>query len=208
MKRLFILIFLFNILNSQDLEKQSGFIVGIEASFGSPISYEGNPESLSAASIMGGLYSGYQYYFDQNFGIKILFGIHDGTPIIAKFDKNIKISAIPFWVGGRADLLWDFWQSQSNSIGINVGIEYASETYHSREAKINESKQTLNPITQHNLYPLLGFYYRYKKYQISLDYRFNGALKPKSQAEIIDQISFYTKYSFNESLNLSWFYWF
>lgn len=191
---------------SENLDTKSGFILGIEASFGSPISYEGSSELLETLSVMGGIYGGYQYYFDDSFGLKALFSIHDGTPVIAKFNQDIEISAIPFWIGGRVDILWDFWQSEEHSMGISLGIEYASETYRSREAKIDKKKQGLNSITQHNLYPLLGFYYRYNNSQFSLDYRFEGALKPKSHTETINNTPINSKYKFNESLNLSYAY--
>lgn len=210
MKKIFFaLVFLWTSLSfsdAQELENQSGFVLGLEASFGSPITYEGSLELLNNASVMGGLYSGYQHYFDDHFGIKVLIAIHDATPVIAKFDRDIEISAIPFWIGGRADVLWDFWRSGEHSLGVSVGIEYAFETYRSREAKIKQTKYILSPITQHNLYPLIGFYYRYKHNQISLDYRFEGALKPKSQNENINNVPINTKYSFNESLNLSYTY--
>lgn len=206
MKKIFSALILASFLNSQELQNQSGFILGIEASFGSPITYEGSFELLSVASIMGGIYGGYQHYFDDRFGMKFLVAVHDGTPITAKFYQNIEISAIPFWVGGRVDLLWDFWRSKQHSLGISLGIEYASEIYRSREAKFNQTKQALSSITQQNLYPLIGFYYHYQNNQISLDYRFEGALKPKSQTEIINNTPIHTKYKFNESLNLSWAY--
>lgn len=190
----------------ENLDTKSGFILGIDVSFGSPITYEGSSELLEVASIMGGLYGGYQYYFDHSFGIKTLFSIHDSTPVIAKFNQDTEISAIPFWISGRVDILWDFWRSEQHSVGISLGIEYVSEIYRSREAKINKNKYTLNSIHQHNLYPLLGFFYHYKNNQFSLDYRFEGALEPKSQIEIINNAPINTKYKFNESLNLSYAY--
>lgn len=205
MKKILALVLLFYALNSEELNK-SGFILGIEASFGFPITYDGSLTILHTSSIMGGIYTGYQHYFDENFGIKILFGIHDATPVIAQFEQNITISAIPLWIGGRVDLLWDFWESPLHSVGIKTGIEYAFESYRSREAKIDQTKQSLSSITQHNLYPLIGFYYRYKKMEFSLDYRFFGALKPKLQNETINNKDFNTKYKFNESLNLTYSY--
>lgn len=208
MKRLFfVLVLLLAPLSAlENLDTKSGFILGVEASFGSPIDYEGSSELLGVASIMGGLYSGYQYYFDHSFGIKTLFSIHDSTPVIAKLNQNIEISAIPLWIGGRIDILWDFWRSEQHSIGISLGIEYASEIYRSREAKINKNKYSLSSISQHNLYPLLGFYYHYKNNQFSLDYRFEGALRPKSHTEIINNTPINSKYKFNETLNLSYAY--
>lgn len=207
-KRIFFMLFLTSLAtsNAEELTNKSGIILGVEASFGFSITHEGTPELLGISSMIGGVYTGYQHYFDDSFGIRVLATIHDGTPIITKFDNNVETSAIPFWTGGRFDVLWDFWDSGEQSAGLNLGIEYAFESYRSRKAKIGKEKFPLELITQHNIYPLFGIYYYYKRIQIALEYRFAGVLQAKAQTDTIKDISVSTRYSFNESLGLSWAY--
>ncbi|MCE3047345.1 outer membrane beta-barrel protein [Helicobacter kayseriensis] len=191
-------------------QKKSGFVVGVEALFGSStIHHENVSQSSSGFSLMGGFYGGYQHYFDDHFGIRALLSVHDGTPIIGNVDlanQTFQISALPFWVGTQLDVLWDFWQKEEHTLGISAGLGYNFETYHAREAKINQTTYTLSNLYQHNLYPIIGFHYYYGHHQMSLNYRFIGTLNSPLKEYFVAGIPLKTKYNFTDYLNFSYTY--
>lgn len=187
---------------------KSGFVIGIEALFGSSITEETQGES-SSSSVMGGLYVGYQHYFDENLGLRALFHIHDGTPILGSFSssaQSIQTSALPFWLGTELDLLWDFWQGGDHTLGLSGGLGYNFEIYHAREVKINNTSFALPSTYQHNLYPILSLHYYFGQHQISLNYRFIGTLNSSIKTYQAGGVNFKTHYSFKDYFNLSYFY--
>lgn len=189
-------------------QSKSGFVIGIEALFGSSTTYN-DVQSSQNFSLMGGFYGGYQHYFDDNFGIRALLSIHDGTPIMGEFNiqnQQIKTSALPFWVGTELDILWDFWQQGEHVLGVSAGLGYNFELYHSREAKVNNVTQNLSQLYQHNLYPIFGLHYYYGHHQMSLNYRFIGTVGTSSKKEMIGESLFQMRYSFADYLNFSYTY--
>lgn len=191
-------------------QKKSGFVVGVEALFGSFTTHQENiSQTSSGFSLMGGFYGGYQHYFDDNFGIRALLSIHDGTPIIGEINLGNQIfqtSALPFWVGTQLDVLWDFWQTGEHTLGISAGLGYNFEIYHAREAKINQTTHTLPNLYQHNLYPILGIHYYYGHHQMSLNYRFIGTLNSPLEEYFVIGIPLKTKYNFTDYVNFSYTY--
>ncbi|WP_027326696.1 hypothetical protein [Helicobacter pametensis] len=189
---------------------KSGFLIGIEALIGSSSTHEENHSQTSSIfSLMGGLYGGYQHYFDDDFGIRALLSIHDGTPITGELtvaNQMIQTFALPFWVGTELDILWDFWQEGEHVLGISAGLGYNFEIYHAREAKINDTAYSIPNLFQHNLYPILGIHYYYGHHQMSLNYRFIGSFNSSLEEYFIANIPFKTKYTFKDYLNFSYTY--
>lgn len=223
MKKLIGIIFSFSFLLAQDpnnqtklpsqtlpKEEKSGAFLGIETSFGrTKTQQEFDSHKSSVFSLMGGWFAGYQYYFNDHFGIKTIFNVHDGTPIIGKFliqNQTIETSALPFWIGTEFEIAWDFWQSGHHTLGMLTGLGYNFEIYHSREIKINHAQYTLSKSFQHNFYPILGIHYFYKHHQIELTYRFSGIRNSPTQEDLIQGIQFKINYHFDNYANLSYAY--
>lgn len=193
-------------------QKKSGFLVGVEALFGSAITQsqvQSQEKNTSVFSLMGGFYGGYQHYFDDHFGIKVLLSVHDGTPIMAEFQvQNVIMQtfALPFWIGTELSMLWDFWQEGEHAIGLNAGLGYNFELYHTREVKIGSNTHFLPKTYQHNLYPILGIHYYYGHHQMGLNYRFIGSFGSKASTHDVAGFPLKLQYVFEDYFNFSYTY--
>lgn len=197
-------------MQSTPAQAKSGFLLGPQTSL--DFGLVSPSFSIGLGSFSTGLIGGYQHYFDVPLGIRLLGMYNRGGSVATEFSQDLSnltyIFSTPWWVGARIDVFWDFWRSANfnHALGISLGIEYDYEYWHARRGKVGDRIYPLRAFSQHNLYPILGFYYHYKHHQIGLDYRFSGILTAKGKTDVLGPTSVRAKYSFKELYYFSWLY--
>lgn len=170
--------------------RKSGFLFGVDLSLGEfntntmfiPSSYSENAKSFST---MFGLFGGYQYYFDEYFGLRTTLHLSSGTLSDAQYSVDggeLQNTSTPLWLGVRVSVLWDFWQFGTHALGMSAGIGYNAEFYLNHQYSYDQNSINGSNLLQHNLYPILGIHYYFRNHQFELNYRFNGSLNYSSLA--------------------------
>ncbi|ANV98053.1 hypothetical protein BBW65_04210 [Helicobacter enhydrae] len=175
---------------------KNGFVLGLEATFGTITMREGGVQNTNSM-VMGGILAGYQYYVTQDFGMRALMTIHDST--MASVQTQ---SVLPFWIGTEFDLLWDYFQEGNHTLGLSIGLGYNAEIYHNY--LINN--QSLAFFTQHDLFPTFALHYYYDKHQIQIGYRFIETLKIPNRTISFQNQKLNPSVSYTNYLSLTYFY--
>lgn len=192
-------------------KSKSGFFLGVEGSFGETTtnqslnmiaggtSFYYGSQTTKSLTFDGGLKLGYQHYFGekQSFGIRI--GVYGGvgTQIDLTFQRrqanqrrqvnqiqeDFKNTYLPIKAGIDFDVLWDFFEKENHTLGLNVGVGYRFNYHLSlKNTKNWISNAMIQPLLDkefsnkiaHDLYPQIGFHYYYDQHQFELNYRFGG----------------------------------
>lgn len=189
--------------------RKSGFLFGVDLTMGE---FKTNtiytPNSFSAEDItfstMFGVFGGYQFYFDEWFGIRATAHLAGGINNEAQNSVNgseLQNTSTPLWLGVRMSVLWDFLQFGAHALGVSAGVGYEAEFYLNHQYTYQSHTVNASTLIQHNLYPILGIHYYFQNHQFEINYRFSGALNYFSN---VTNQGFETQVKYNNFLGFSY----
>lgn len=189
--------------------RKSGILFGVDINLGefkTNTLYAPNSFSLedTTFSSMFGIFGGYQFYFDENFGIRATAHLSSGISNEAQNSINgseLQNTSIPLWLGVRFSVLWDFLQLGEHALGVSAGVGYKAEFYLNHQYSYQSQTINTSTLIQHNLYPILGIHYYFQNHQFELNYCFSGALNYFSN---VNNKGFETQVKYNNFLGFSY----
>lgn len=185
---------------AMDAERKSGVFGGVDLSVatfkyidsatGENIPPEDTTYSLgeaNKASFNYGLKIGYQFYGTQNHGVRISAHLNMGEYSVSANDNSLtsagnsmdkKSSYFGLRYGIDLDYLFDFYNSQSSSIGLSAGLGYEFANYIKGKTNINFSGNSNEEIIGFKNSPSgngaiinLGLHYYFEAHQFEIGAR-------------------------------------
>lgn len=182
---------------AMDLERKSGAFGGLDLSLatfkyidnvtGQGISSTDSLYSLGEANKVSfnyGLKIGYQFYGTQNHGVRITGHLNMGEYSLKTTDSSSfsdgssadkKSSYFGLRYGIDLDYLFDFYNSQSSSIGLSVGLGYEFANYIKGKTNISFSGKTSQQVVEFENSPSgngatinLGLHYYFEAHQFEI----------------------------------------
>ncbi|WP_104697998.1 MULTISPECIES: hypothetical protein [unclassified Helicobacter] len=187
------------------------------------------------------VFGGYQKYFGKDeklgFNVKGSLGVgylhhkFDNTKTIVDDGKvegknpsyDFATSYMPLSFGVEANFLYDFWERNEHTLGLNVGLGYSFvygiNTNITPLPDIGLSSSVLNGITDKNIYyslisPKVGIHYYYGRHQLEFNFSFDTAFGETKNVNVYDlmpsvkgvKLFFITNPNYFYTFNLSYAY--
>lgn len=188
MKRFLALVLLSSALVSQTFgmsaREKSGVILGMEAdgSLGTAGDFFDIAEFFgfrvpTSTNDMRALL-GFQLYFTPSFGFDVKARAGAGLMAFRNYDYDYRLVSLysTLSVGAEVRLLWDFYNSEKDSMGMSFGVsyDYLKATHMAASAHmpnpIPEDIPMMRKFNTSVLAPLIGLHYYFGHHQITLTY--------------------------------------
>lgn len=190
---------------------QNGWFLGVEGStgkfhantiFGSTVAnHNTRLPNRSSATFDLGIIGGYQHYFGylQKHGIKVSAHFQYGTKnnwnitdIKGNASLVMDFSYMPIRSGLDVKYIYDFYQQNRHTVGLNIGLGYGVDSYVKGDVLVKVitlgnttvgASESLKDLFAQGVYPVIGFHYYYSNHQFEILYRGGGILDIKGNGE-------------------------